>query len=86
MVKGVSKQVIVVHNPKKDLFDQAIFILSDDALSKCAVTDEVLLREAKKLIQQPKRKSNWDMIYRYIAGVGTGALLMGAVWALSIFL
>ena len=31
MVKGISKQVIVVHSPEPKLFEQAIFILKEDA-------------------------------------------------------
>ena len=30
MVKGISRQVIVVQSPDPKLFDQAIFILRDD--------------------------------------------------------
>ena len=30
MVKGISRQVIVVHSPEPKLFEQAIFILKDD--------------------------------------------------------
>ena len=44
MVKGVSKQVIMVRSPDKKLFEQAIFILKEGARP---VTDEMLLREAK---------------------------------------
>ena len=29
MVKGITKQVIVVSSPHEDIFDQAIFILKD---------------------------------------------------------
>ena len=29
MVKGISKQVIVVHSPEEKLFEQAIFILNE---------------------------------------------------------
>ena len=31
MVKGISRQVIVVHAPDPKLFEQAIFILKDTA-------------------------------------------------------
>ena len=31
MVKGISRQVILVHSPDPKLFEQAIFILRDDA-------------------------------------------------------
>jgi len=33
VVKGISRQVIVVHSPDKALFDQAIFILKDKAVA-----------------------------------------------------
>ena len=41
MVKGISRQVIVVHSPEPKLFEQAIFILRVDARE---VTDEQLLK------------------------------------------
>ena len=34
MVKGISRQVIVVRSPDPKLFEQAIFILREDALGK----------------------------------------------------
>ena len=34
MVKGVSRQVIVVHSPYPKLFDQAIFILKNEAVEQ----------------------------------------------------
>ena len=42
MVKGISRQVIVVQGPDRELFEQAIFILREDAPD---VTDEALLKE-----------------------------------------
>ena len=45
MVKGVNRQVIVVSSPGGDLFEQAIFVLREDAKG---VTDEMLLKEARK--------------------------------------
>lgn len=45
MVKGISKQVIVVHPPDRELFEQAIFILNDRAEP---VSDEALLRQARQ--------------------------------------
>ncbi len=47
MVKGISRQVIVVHSPDPKLFEQAIFILKGDT----AVSDEALLREANKALR-----------------------------------
>ena len=43
MVKGISRQVIVVHAPEPKLFEQAIFMLKENAAQE-GVTDEALLR------------------------------------------
>ena len=48
MVKGISRQVIVVHSPEPKLFEQAIFILKEDAVEQ-GITDEMLLKEANQL-------------------------------------
>ena len=45
MVKGISRQVIVVDGPDPKLFDQAIFILKDEALGE-GITEDALLKEA----------------------------------------
>lgn len=68
MVKGVSRQVIVVHSPDPKLFEQAIFILRENAVEK-GVTDEALLREAKQLLRHN------------VGGKKRGARLQGIVWA-----
>ena len=52
MVKGVSRQVIVVKSPDGKLFEQAIFVLRENAEG---VTDEMLLREAQKAAAESKR-------------------------------
>ena len=48
MVKGISRQVILVQSPDTNLFEQAIFILKDNMGE--GVTDELLLKEAKQAI------------------------------------
>ena len=84
MVKGISRQVIVVHSPDQKLFEQAIFILRDGAVKDEGVTDEALLKEAKRLIRQgslsgPREK--WGPVWA--AG---GAALTALVWLLTSFL
>lgn len=81
MVKGITKQVIVVHSPDPKLFEQAIFILKEDAVHE-GITDEVLLKEAQKAIHQrelPKVMSGplWACM---------GAGITGLVWLLTNFL
>ena len=79
MVKGISRQVIMVHSPDKHLFEQAIFILKEDAQD---VTDDMLLREAKRIINAPKRKIR---LSGPIWACG-GAALTGIIWLISIIL
>ncbi len=80
MVKGISRQVIVVHSKDQKLFDQAIFILKDQAVGKEGITDEQLLKEAGSLLQgaRPKRKRLSGPVW-----AGVGALLTGLIWLLS---
>ena len=82
MVKGISRQVIVVHSPDQKLFDQAIFILKDDAV-KDGVTDEMLLKSANKLLSSasPSKKiplKSYGAVWAF-----AGALTTGLVWLLT---
>ena len=79
MVKGISRQVILVQSPEPKLFEQAIFILKDNA---AGFTDDMLLKEAKKLINSP-RKRKFDSGPVWACG---GALLTGLIWLITIFL
>lgn len=79
MVKGISRQVIMVQSPDKHLFEQAIFILKDDVRD---VTDDMLLKEAKRIINLPKRK-------RRLSGpiwACGGAAVTAVIWLFSIIL
>lgn len=84
MVKGISRQVIVVQGAEPKLFEQAIFILKDEALGE-GITDEALLREAQDAIRgydKPVRKKH---LYLYGAvWASGGALLTGLLWLLTV--
>ena len=83
MVKGISRQVLVVHAPEDKLFDQAIFILNDEAVGKEGITDAMLLKSADQLLRSSQKKKSIP-IYRYgPAWACAGALVVGVVWALS---
>ena len=43
MVKGTSRRVIVVDSPDQKLFEQAIFIVRNDAFSQDGVTPQQVL-------------------------------------------
>lgn len=83
MVKGISRQVIVLQSPETKMFEQAIFILKDGSPS---VTDDELLMEADRLIKSPTpgRKRKLTM-YGPVWACG-GAVLTGMLWLLSTLL
>ena len=85
MVKGISRQVIVVQSPGEELFDQAIFILKNEAVEK-GVTDEVLLKQAQQVIRGGKPgKKRKLYLYGPVWACG-GALLTGLLWLFVTFL
>lgn len=48
MVKGISRRVIVVRSPDPRFFEQAIFLLREDALHSDGVSPEQVLTEARQ--------------------------------------
>ena len=84
MVKGISRQVIVVQSPEPKMFEQAIFILNDEAIGE-GITDEALLKEAQTAIQGYDKPSRKRHFYLYGAVWATaGALLTGLAWLLTV--
>ena len=82
MVKGISRQVIVVHSPDQKLFEQAIFILNDEAVAK-GVTDEMLLKSADKLLRGSSKGKKTTFLMYGSVWAGLGALATGLVWLLT---
>lgn len=90
MVKGTSRRVIVVDSPDPKLFEQAIFIVRNDAFTKEGVTQQQVLGEACRIARgyasgQTPKKSFWQKVPTWCWLVGAGALA-AALWALFIFL
>ena len=85
MVKGNSRQVIVVNAPDQKLFEQAIFILKDGAVGTEGVTDEALLKEAKRYIQDPQKQKRRLRYYGPVWAAG-GAAVTGLVWLVTMLL
>lgn len=81
MVKGISRQVIVVHSPDPKLFEQAIFILKDEAVSQ-GITEEALLKEAQQVVNRPPHKRRLSL-YGPVWACG-GAMLTGLAWLISV--
>ena len=86
MVKGISRQVILVQSPEPKMFEQAIFILNDKAIGE-GITDDALLKEAQQAIRGHEKPSGKRHLYLYGAVWATGgALLMGLAWLLTVVL
>ena len=83
MVKGISRQVIVVQSPEPKMFEQAIFILRDEVIGD-GITDDALLKEAQAAIRGYDKQSGKRHFYLYGAvWASGGALLTGLAWLLS---
>ncbi len=84
MVKGISRQVILVNDAQTELFEQAIFILKDTRKNKQGITEDALLKEAQWLLHKPRSK-------RHLWGYGlfwsaVGAAATGLAWLLSVLI
>ncbi|MCC8120993.1 MAG: translation initiation factor 2 [Oscillospiraceae bacterium] len=90
MVKGVSRRVIVVKTPDRRLFEQAIFIVKEDAFTQNGVTAEQVLAEAQRVADGYVRRNSviGKRMYRIPAFVyaAAGALLSTIIWAIVMFL
>lgn len=82
MLKGISRQVIVVHSTDKKLFEQAIFIMSDKAAASGEYTDDLLLKEANRLIKAPSKSRR----YSRFAYLFSGAAFTGLIWFFTLIL
>ena len=85
MVKGISRQVIVVHSPDQKLFDQAIFILKDEAVKE-GITDEMLLKSANKLLASASPDKKIPITRYGAVWACAGALLTGLAWFLTVLI
>ena len=79
MVKGVSRQVIVVQSPDPKLFEQAIFILRDDASAE-GITEKMLLKEAQQAARNHKRQ---PAVAPGPVWACSGAMITALAWLLS---
>lgn len=86
MVKGIQKQVILVRSPDPELFEQAIFILRDEALGREGVSDRAVLRQARQAAMGYIPSEHRSLWTRGPVWAGAGALATGVIWALCTLL
>lgn len=82
MVKGITKQVIVLHPQDQKLFDQAIFILRDDLGE--GISEDALLQEANAAIRSSPR-TNHTLFSCGPVWACIGAMVTGIAWLLTAF-
>lgn len=88
MVKGISRRVIVVDSPDPHVFEQAIFILSNDAADSGVSSQQVVdqaVRIAKSYARShaalPRRRFHMTpLLYTLLGAAG-----IGLVWLLVYF-
>ena len=82
MVKGITKQVIVVQSPGEELFDQAIFILKDSTDGE-GISEERLMKEARLCIRGEK---TGQLLQSGPAWACGGALFTALLWLATVLL
>lgn len=89
LVKGVARRVIVVKSPDPKLFEQAIFLVREDALRGGSSPDQVL-REAQQVadgyLQRTSAKSKLGFFSSPLLFGGVGAALASLAWMAALFL
>ena len=88
MVKGITRQVILVKSPDPNLFEEAIFIVKEEALTREGVTADQVLQQARQAADGYLRRGRIEARgSQWIApmwGVG-GAVISSIFWGFAIF-
>ena len=86
MVKGISKRVVVVRFPDTRVFEQAIFIVREDAAARPGVSAGQILDEACRVADGYVKKGAgraWKRLPPLVFLL-MGAASVGAAWLVSI--
>ncbi len=85
MIRGISKQVIVMEGNSRDFFESAIFILNEDCI-KSGVGEKELLQQAKAALSDvhtgTERSQKWN---RMLWAFG-GFFVSCGLWLLTLLL
>lgn len=89
MVKGISKRVVLIKSPANTLFEEAIFILKEDALDREGVDADRIMKEACTVANNyvhkhcSRKKVTWLPAASLVA---CGATITGLIWWISTIL
>ena len=88
MVKGITRRVVVIKSPDPHVFDEAIFIVKEDAFHR-GVTNDEILREAQDTAANYIKSCRGKGILAKLpppAFTAIGAAATGLVWLLTQFI
>ena len=90
VVKGITRQVILVKSPDPRLFEEAIFIVKEEALNREGVTTEQIMREARQAADgYLKQGKAWNRRMKKLPAPlwgAAGAAVASAGWMAWLFL
>ena len=90
MVKGITRQVILVKSPDPKLFEEAIFIVKEEALAREGVNADQVLKEARQAADgYLKQGRAWNRQMKRLPGPAwgaAGAALASLGWGLWLLL
>ena len=90
MVKGITRQVILVKSPDPKLFEEAIFLVKEEALAREGVSADQVLKEARQAADgYLKQGRAWSRRLDRIPGAAWGAVGAAAAsagWMTWLFL
>ena len=89
MVKGISRRVVVVDSPDQRFFEQAIFIVRNDAAGE-GVSSRELVEEARRVAKSYASGGGGTLSRRFrdlspVLYALMGAAAIGLVWLLAAF-
>ena len=88
VVKGVSRRVIVIKSPDLHIFDEAIFIVKEEALRAGGVTSDEIIKQAQQVADKYVRahlNKSWLAGLPAPAFAAFGAAVTALVWVLALY-
>lgn len=87
MVKGISRRVVVVDSPDQRFFEQAIFIVRNDAAGE-GVTSKELVEEARRVARNYAggNHGRFSRTWRELSPIvytSMGAAAIGLIWMIE---
>ena len=82
VIKGTARRVIVVKNPDPEIFEEAIFIVREDALAQRGVSAAKLMEEARQIAAGYTRRGGFlKRIFGRLSGLLLAVCGAGAAGA-----